>query len=284
MVSAAGHENFKNNLTQLVSSIQMTNDLDVHVAPLQAPSYQKHMNEKYYDNTRTTAQVCRQYINLFGIMQKIPNALDILIEDAKSNLQMWGRQPQMFCLCNAALTAQLTMLPELTNYVTNGPDGAKCLAQGPSLASYRGLQIIPSRKFSMDARTAPRDLLRCRVRVAEYYRIPWQPENVNRSYEFYDQSRDTMFYLSWKELVKRSSLAGNLSGGASGGASDGESGGASGSASGGALAARLATVTARAPGASRTFRASPSQCTRCRTGTPAPSAWKTGSFCRDAQG
>jgi len=58
MVSAAGCENFKNQLTQLVGSIQLTNDLDVHVALLQAPLYQKHMNEKYYDNTRTTSQVC----------------------------------------------------------------------------------------------------------------------------------------------------------------------------------------------------------------------------------
>lgn len=61
--------------TQLVGSIQMTNDLDVHVALLTAPSYQKHMDEKYYDNQKTTAQVCRQYVDLFGIINKIPNAL-----------------------------------------------------------------------------------------------------------------------------------------------------------------------------------------------------------------
>ena len=53
----------------------MTNDLDVHIALLQAPSYQKQMNEKYFDQQRTTAQVCRQYVDLFGIMQKVPNAL-----------------------------------------------------------------------------------------------------------------------------------------------------------------------------------------------------------------
>jgi len=208
MVSAAGRENFKNQLTQLVGSIQLTNDLDVHVALLSAPSYQKHMNEKYYDNTKTTAQICRQYIDLFGILQKVPNAMDILIEDAKSNLQTWGSQPPTFCLCNSALTSQLTMLPEKTNFVTNGPDGLKRLAEGPNLASYRGLQIIPSRKFSMDAGTAPRDLLRRRVRVAEYYRIPWKPENVNRTYEFYDQSRDSMFSMSWSDLLQKSRLAG----------------------------------------------------------------------------
>ena len=61
--------------TRLVGSIQMTNDLDVHIALLQAPSYQKQMNEKYFDQQRTTAQVCRQYVDLFGIMQKVPNAL-----------------------------------------------------------------------------------------------------------------------------------------------------------------------------------------------------------------
>jgi len=75
MVSQAGRENFRNQLTQLVGSIQMTNDLDVHVALLSAPSYQKHMDEKYYDNQKTTAQVCRQYVDLFGIINKIPNAL-----------------------------------------------------------------------------------------------------------------------------------------------------------------------------------------------------------------
>lgn len=53
----------------------MTNDLDVHVALLSAPSYQKHMDEKYYDNQKTTAQCCRQYVDLFGMLQKVPNAL-----------------------------------------------------------------------------------------------------------------------------------------------------------------------------------------------------------------
>ena len=200
MVSAAGRENFSRQLTQLVGSIQLTNDLDVHVALLTAPSYQKHINEKYYDNAKTTVQICREYVDLFGIMQKIPNALDILIEDAKNHLKTWGSQPPTFCLCNGSLTTQLTMLPEKTNYVTNGPDGAKRLANGPDLTSYRGLSIIPSRKFSMDAGTAPRDLLRRRVRVAEYYRIPWEEGIESCSFEFYDQGRDSMFRLSWHQL------------------------------------------------------------------------------------
>jgi len=148
-------------------------------------------------------------------MQKIPNALDALIEDAKSNLQTWGSQPPTLCLCNLALTTQLTMLPELTNHVTNGPDGAKRLAQGPNLALYHGLQIIQSRKFSMDAGTAPRDLLRCRVRVTEYYHIPWSEHNVHRTYEFYDQSRDTLFSLSWADLNQKSKMS-------DGGNSDGQ--------------------------------------------------------------
>ena len=127
---------------------------------------------------------------------------DILIEDAKNHLQTWGSQPPTFLLCNGALTAQLTMLPEKTNYLTNGVDGQKRLAQGPELASYRGLSIIHSRKFSVDAGTTPRDLLRRRVRVAEYYRIPWDAGNTDKLYEFYDQSRDSMFRLSWEQLMQ----------------------------------------------------------------------------------
>ena len=208
MASAAGRENFKNQLQQLVGSVQLTNDLDVHVALLHAPSYQKQMDEKFYDQHKTVAKTAREYVDLFGIMQKIPNALDFLIEDAKNHMQTWGSKDPNFLLCNGALTAQLTMLPELTNYMTNGEQGRARLASGPDLASYRGLKIINTRKFSMESGTAPRDLLRRRVRVAEYYRIPWDPKNVRRSYEFYDQSRDTMFRLSWRELVEMSKMSG----------------------------------------------------------------------------
>lgn len=206
MMSAAGRENFKNQLTQLVGSIQMTNDLDVHVALLTAPSYQKAMTEKYYDQTKTTSQAARQYTDIFGIMQKTPNALDILIEDAKNHLKTWGSQPPSFMLCNGKLTTQLTMLPEKTNYLTNGPDGLARLAAGPELASYRGLSIVHSKKFSLDTGTAPRDLMRRKVRVAEYHYIKWEEGNLSKTYEFYDQSRDTMFRLSWEELYRMSRM------------------------------------------------------------------------------
>ena len=201
MMSPAGRENFKNQLTQLVGSIQLTNDLDVHVALLQAPSYQKQMSEKYYDQSKTVTQAARQYTDLFGIMQKTPNALDFLIEDAKNHLKTWGAQAPSFLMCNGKLTTQLTMLPEKTNYLTNGPDGLARLAAGPELPSYRGLNIIHGRKFSLDTGTAPRDLLRRKVRVAEYHHIPWNEHRPGQQFEFYDQSRDTMFRVSWKDLL-----------------------------------------------------------------------------------
>ena len=189
MMSQKGQENFKNQLLQLVGSIQMTNDLDVHVALLTAPSYQRQQNEKYVDSQQSLQKVARRYVDMFGIMQKIPNALDFLIEDTKQILKTWGSQPPTFCLCNGKIQTQLTMLPERTNYLTNGPDGLKRLAQGPELPSYRGLSFINSRKFSMDTGTAPRDLLRRRVRVAEYYMLDTNTDAA----ELYDQSQDSFF-------------------------------------------------------------------------------------------
>jgi hypothetical protein len=96
------------------------------------------------------------------------------------------------------------MTPEKTNYITACPDGKRKLAQGPDLPSYRGLQIINTRQFSLEAGTAPRDMLRRRVRVCEHYHIPWDLKNLLKRYEFYDQSRDSMFYLSWDNLWKAS--------------------------------------------------------------------------------
>ena len=200
MMSPEGMDNFRKQLQQLVGSIQMTNDLDVHMALLLAPSYQKQMDEKYYDNSMTTSQHCRQYTDLFGFMSKNDNGLDFLIEDAKNHLETWGSKPPTFILCNRGLTKGITMNPEKTMYLTAGPDGKDKLAAGPELPSYRGINFVNSRKFSLDTGTAPRDLLRRRVRVAEHYRIPWEAQNVTKRYEFYDQSRDSMFFLSWSQL------------------------------------------------------------------------------------
>jgi hypothetical protein len=204
MMSPGGMENFRRQLMQLVGSIQLTNDLDVHMALLHAPSYQKHMDEKYWDGSKTLNQQCRMYVDLFGFVQKNENALDYLIEDAKNHLTAWGSKAPTFMLCNGALTRQMNMNPEKTNYITAGPDGQRKLAQGPDLPSYRGLSIINTRQFSLEVGSAPRDMLRRRVRVSEHYRIPWEVSNMRKRFEFYDQSRDSMFYLSWTDLWRAS--------------------------------------------------------------------------------
>ena len=70
MMTEAGRENFRRQLQQLVGSIQLTNDLDVHVALVLAPSYQKTMNERYMTNDKSAAQICREFVELFGFVQK----------------------------------------------------------------------------------------------------------------------------------------------------------------------------------------------------------------------
>jgi hypothetical protein len=203
LASAAGMANFQNQLKQLVGSIQLTNDLDVHVALLQAASYQKTINEKYYSENDSLYDVARRYVDMFGVMQKMPNALDILIEDAKNHLKTWGSQPPTFLLCPSDLTAQLQMNPERTNYITNGPDGLKRLAQGPDLPSYRGLSIIHSQKFSLEPGRKPRNVLKRRVRVAEYY---WIPLGGVNSYQIYNQKKDMMVTFDRTHALKASGL------------------------------------------------------------------------------
>jgi hypothetical protein len=89
MMSPAGMDNFRKQLMQLVRSIQLTNDFDVHMALLYAPSYQKHMDEKYYDSSRSVTQNCRMYVDLFGFMQK---------KRKRARLYHRGRQKSPHCL------------------------------------------------------------------------------------------------------------------------------------------------------------------------------------------
>jgi hypothetical protein len=207
LASEAGRENFKHQLTQLVGSIQLTNDLDVHIALLQAQSYEKIISEKYYGTERTLQRTGKQYCDMFGIYNKIPNALDLLIEEARTKLKTWGSEPPTFLLCPSNLTLHMTMSPERTNYITNGPDGLKRLAQGPDLPSYRGLNIIHSQKFSLEAGREPRNVLRRKVRVAEYYWLPHDDtQNSECSYEFYDQSSDSFRNFTKAELMRKSGV------------------------------------------------------------------------------
>ena len=206
MMSPAGRENFQNQLKQLVGSVQYSNDLDVHIALVTAPSYAKQWAEKYSSSDKTDAQICREFVDMFGFLQKNPNALDIMIEEAKSVLKLWGSPPPTFLLCNQKLTFQMTMIPEKTNYMTQGIDGVRRLRNGPDIGSFRGLNIINSRAFSMETGTAPRDIMRRRVRVAEYYRIPPQGANSRWAVELYDESRDTWFTVRREELDKYARL------------------------------------------------------------------------------
>ena len=203
MRSPDGVLNFQRQLKQLVGSIQYGNDLDVHMALVQAPSYAQTVAEKYYSAKRNPTQLVRQFVDMFGIIQKTPNALDLLIEEAKMELKNWGSQEPNFLLLNGKLTMQLTMSPEKTNYLTQGIDGVKRLRNGPDLDSYRGLSVIKSRAFSMETGELPRDILRRRVRTAEYYRIPAGTGQSGDMYEFYDQAKDSWFRLSWDDLAKR---------------------------------------------------------------------------------
>eukprot|EP00960_Hanusia_phi_P056852 763388-Hanusia_phi.AAC.3 len=207
MMSEAGRVNFQRQLQQLVGSIQLTNDLDVHMALLRAPSYEREQREKYSSSDKTTTQLIRQYVDMYGIMQKNPNALDIIIEDTKRTLKKWGSPDPSFLMCNGALTMQLTMNVEKTQYVTQGTDGLRMLKSGPDLPSYRGLNIIHSRQFSMQNGEAPRDILRRRSRVAEHYRINGTiGELKNKRFKLYDQQRDSMFTLTLKDILKMSNL------------------------------------------------------------------------------
>lgn len=85
------------------------------------------------------------------------------------------------------------------------------LRDGPNIASYRGLKIINSRSFSMEEGAPPRDVLRRRVRVAEYYRIPYEQDIEQKSFAFYDESkvgfrfRVNTYFLSSINLTKLAS-------------------------------------------------------------------------------
>lgn len=99
-----------------------TNDLDVHVALILAPSYETFMRQRYISSdSDNPVQVCRQFVDLFGFMQKNQNALDIMIEEAKYRLKSWGGPMPNFMLTNSKLTFQLTMIPDRTNYVSQVP-------------------------------------------------------------------------------------------------------------------------------------------------------------------
>ena len=185
MMTEQGRMNFYYQLQQVVGSIQKTNDLQVHLALIKARSYFRKVRERYYRDTHSLEDEIRDYVNTFGFLQKNMNGLDILIEDGKQLLRGWGAQEPNFLLINSRLTFQLQMNPERTQYVTQGADGQKRLEEGPDIKTYRNIRIIHSHSFPIQDGEAPRDLLRRRVRVSEFYLLPncgnHQPQSINNN-------------------------------------------------------------------------------------------------------
>ena len=197
MMSKEGIENFQNQVTQVVGSIQKTNDLDVHMALINAPSYVAKVRERYFLEDYLHKSL-RDYVDNFGFVQKNMNAMDILIEDTKAQILEWGGEEPDFLLCPGRLTYQMTMLPEKTNYFTNGEDGKKLLKQGPELPQYRGLKVVKSKAFSLEDGNAPKDLFRRRVRVGEYYVGKF--DRARTTIELYDESSDSMVQISTQTI------------------------------------------------------------------------------------
>lgn len=98
MMSERGRRDFNNQLLQLVGSIQYTNDLDVHMALITAPNYERTEVEKYAYSDSDASQVLRKYVDMFGMCQKNPNGLDVLIEDAREVFKKWGPLNPASCL------------------------------------------------------------------------------------------------------------------------------------------------------------------------------------------
>ena len=198
MMSEEGMTNFHNQVQQVVGSIQNTNDLDVHMALINAPSYLTQVRERYYLEDYLTKSI-RDYIDMFGFVQKNMNSLDIIIEDTRSLIKNWGGEDPDFMLCSGKLTYQLTMTQERTSYYTQGIEGQKLLKQGPEMPMYRGLKIIKSKAFSLDEGSAPRDIMRRRVRVAEFYLV--KTEGLV-SLQLYDEMADNFATLNYTETIK----------------------------------------------------------------------------------
>jgi hypothetical protein len=81
-----------------------------------------------------------------------------------------------------------------------GPDGKKLLKQGPDMPSYRGLKVIKSKSFSLDEGSQPRDLLRRRVRTAEFYLVP-KFNDVTRVL-LYDEASDNWAPISKEDICR----------------------------------------------------------------------------------
>ena len=128
----------------------------------------------------------------------------VQIEETKAKILSWGGVEPDFMLCSSKLCFQLTMTQEKTQYFTQGEDGKKLLKQGPTLPAYRGLKIIKSKCFSLDNGSQPRDILRRRVRTAEFYVVP-KLDNQNVTVELYDEGSD-----NWAKLVCPAGLAGRF--------------------------------------------------------------------------
>jgi hypothetical protein len=207
MASEEGRKDFSRQLSQLIGSVQYSNDLACHICLLTAPSHERKEAEKYAFNDRDAYQQIRQYVDSFALVNKSPIGLDIAIEEAKMYFKKWGAPPPNFLLCSSRIAFQLNMTEPRTNALTQGPVGQERLNAGMELPSYRGIQIINTRSFAMETGAAPRDPFVRRVRVGEYYTVHVNKDLLQGALNtpvisLYDQNRDCDVPLTLAALLR----------------------------------------------------------------------------------
>ena len=90
-------------------------------------------------------------------------------------------------------------MQERTSYLAQGDDGKNLLKEGPILNKYRGLNVVKSRAFSMEEGGAPRDVLRRRVRTAEFYY--GESDDDGGGVLLYDEFTDNFVKISKRSLA-----------------------------------------------------------------------------------
>lgn len=95
-------------------------------------------------------------------------------------------------------------MQERTSYLAQGDDGKQLLKEGPILNKYRGLNVVKSRAFSMEEGGAPRDVLRRRVRTAEFYYGECKHADGDEPGEgvlLYDEFTDNFVKITHRDLA-----------------------------------------------------------------------------------
>lgn len=207
--TARGHRQYLNNILQISESVQLTCNYDVLTALLNSNYHEQELQKRIQGGLVDMSALTTSEIQHFGICQKDPRGLELVVQLMRDRFNKMGITPNLF-IVPPLMETYLSMVSEFhTSYASQGDQAVENFNKGPRTTGIlRGMNTVTTDSFNVYENSPTEDLMARSVDTGayslmlhrlEYFKPGYSSEH--RSIVIYDENTDSMTKITLKDAL-----------------------------------------------------------------------------------